>query len=774
MTDRKRFFRNTVSDQQFSTSGKFGKYIDAVFHNPLDDYMMYNYNLKLSMIQIGDLANPIYQSEPAGDVFESGNIIYQYKQLLEAPAVPFAYFGATPEQDASEDLTFIIDDLNFKHFFSPNSKFPSGSGFLQGNIVLKEPLGYNFQSSLQSLAEKAGYFIPENANEDGEISIATMRIVYRIDISFAGYKEDGTYDSKIEFNYPFLSDDVPDETEFTLFVHIIKATTDFEGTGSTTTLDFVELNNIGMMPEYSVLNRFGDLGTYIKQNLQDEGVELFDIVRVEGSTDQEYYGSIARTQPFGLKWEQWVSALQGFLQDSVAIVEYFTDDIDGNALTDQPDAFDYKYVYNITYPEELKDDLVYEGFAPLEFLSTGSFTSKSSVTEVLAEGLKSLQSVQQGMQQYPRVLYIIRTRVDYSDAKPIEATQDYYNIKIDYIIDRYYDFRYVPSNRAELFNNTEDKLKALVSSRAIRRAYYYDNFGINTEVINYRQTLNMNYYKNLSQTNSTSAKISSTDEIRRDLRRRYNEFDPSRDIKTRNSGLREDETINMITMLFGKRRITENFAAALRSSTSMPRNASVSLTSVRPHLNAPTQSINDLIDRAGLHGVVIRTQIFSDNPVTELDVEEALTKLMNVPSVQEDATRIYIQYLNARTEAYRKEYNDLIEVDLLKLENFEVRGDPRWLFNLKLSAYFETEELLPRSEEEYGAAVIVVNSIVPEPNEFMKTDNRNEPIKPQHDFSGFYQVIHVEHKFQGGKYTQGFDAIRLMGLTEQALASGQS
>lgn len=104
-------------------------------------------------------------------------------------------------------------------------------------------------------------------------------------------------------------------------------------------------------------------------------------------------------------------------------------------------------------------------------------------------------------------------------------------------------------------------------------------------------------------------------------------------------------------------------------------------------------------------------------------------------------------------EDYDKAFENMLKNDMLTLEGMKVRGDPQWLYvrNLHALSYVGT------------ANVIRLNVWAPNPEQYMNP-NSTTPIRDQ-SIGGFFEILQVEHTFEGGSFEQVLSGYKLRGLS---------
>ncbi len=128
--------------------------------------------------------------------------------------------------------------------------------------------------------------------------------------------------------------------------------------------------------------------------------------------------------------------------------------------------------------------------------------------------------------------------------------------------------------------------------------------------------------------------------------------------------------------------------------------------------------------------------------------QQARARQRAIANVPEEKIKDYNDYLNA--------LDQLAKLNFLTLDGFEVRGDPRWMFSAFSSASIPSD-----SSTLFRSDLIFVEITHPSQNEYMSVDFKSRPV-PDADFSGFYQILSVEHTFRDNKYTQKFNGVRLL------------
>jgi len=110
---------------------------------------------------------------------------------------------------------------------------------------------------------------------------------------------------------------------------------------------------------------------------------------------------------------------------------------------------------------------------------------------------------------------------------------------------------------------------------------------------------------------------------------------------------------------------------------------------------------------------------------------------------------------------YQEQLERFLRVQSVSLEGLEIRGEPQWLsslHNIERPVNTNAREF----ETSLGTDIIYLKLVYPEQSEYMNPEsNYSEPILKSANYGGFYQVITVENKFEGGLFTQTFTGHRL-------------
>lgn len=165
---------------------------------------------------------------------------------------------------------------------------------------------------------------------------------------------------------------------------------------------------------------------------------------------------------------------------------------------------------------------------------------------------------------------------------------------------------------------------------------------------------------------------------------------------------------------------------------------------LRPNRQAPTESHID-------HDHAPKSVKQSDVSNSSVSGDGTLGRRIAVisPDIMPGATSLEEKY----REQYELAFERRIGRDLVKLEGMTVRGDPRWLL---------AEMSGPMKKFSNLSSLIIINMLVPDQSEYMSAS----PLPRQRDLNlgGYYEVVTIEHKIEGGKFTQVLGGYRVLGL----------
>lgn len=671
-----------------ASGGRAEDYLNAIFHNPLDDYMLPRYHMKLSIVDIsgseptGDAAEQTAQSTQPANRTESlrrdsaapsrGGPRVTREQLLMRSYKTVAWTGSATDATVANDdqlpTLFGVKNFNFKTYNAPSMENPSTATVAEATMTLMEPYTFSFDQVLSDIAADLGY--------EG---VSSSRVIFRIDIWFSGWAEDGKHYDRIAISNPFSSHTSSgggaEENVFTLFMNLIRVNAKVSQGNSELTLNFVPVMYTPIMAAAEYLAIPG--GT-----LRFEARKTLNAIltTLMSKMDREVGNWVVRT--VNERGEP-----------------------DGNRIEIQ------KYEYSVECPHAIGSDIVFPDRAP-DVDSLQQMFHGQNIVYVINMLIRSTETARRGIapSSYPRVIWTVRVVADYGESQAEEFLSDYKKIKIKFIIEPFYDFRYVPNTRAEARDAKGERLAALISSMAIRRVYWFDHFGLNTEVIRFDQDLNNFYFKNVVDLdfNASFGSDARSNQSNEEIQNQRPENQPRAALDAE-SGLDSTQSVRVADAL-GVRVARRSGVGALRRGVNGPFG------------NTPTGSINGA------------------NGTTQTGQEQAAL--------------------------YENEFNNLVQTDLIQLDNMEVRGDPRWLFGLTTRRWTDSseEEALPVGE--LRSDCIMVKVMTPKASAYMQSTNLSSPMNSDenraYDLTGFYQINAVEHTFDSGMYTQKFTGSRII------------
>lgn len=672
-----------------ATPQRADDYLNAIFHNPLDDFLLAQYHMQLSIVDISgaeptrDGAEQTSQTAPAtrtealrrdGAPQSRGAPRVTREQLMQRPKKVIAWTGSAtsaqiPDNDQLPTL-FGVKNLNFKTYNAPSAQNPSTATTAEASMVLLEPYTFSFDQVLSDVAADLGY--------DG---VSSSRVIFRIDIWFSGWAEDGEYHEKIAISNPFASHSTTgggaEDNVFTLFMHLVRVNAKVNRGNSELTLNFVPVMYTPIMAAAEYLAIPGD-------GLQFAARATLDTI---------------------------LDTLRSRLDNGVGLwLVQPVDDAgqpDGNGISIQ------KYTYEIECPPEIGGDIVFPDHAP-DVPSLQNTFNGQNIISVISMLVRSTETARQGLapSSYPRVLWTVRVVADYGEAQANEFLNDFMSIKIKFIIEPFYDFRFIPASRQEARDTKGERLAALISSMAIRRVYWYDHFGLNTEVIRFDQDLNNFYFKNIVDLdfNASFGSEVRSNESNEAIQNRSGAENAPRATLSTQGGLDAQQSMRVADAL-GVRVARRNGVGAFRRGMNGPLG------------NTPSSPLN------GANGTTSTG--------------------------------------NDRAALYENEFQSLVQTDLIQLNNMEVRGDPRWLFGLTTRRWQDTREDQSIPMGELRSDCVMVNVMTPKATAYMTPNHdydvpMNSDDNRAYDLTGFYQIQAVEHTFDSGLYTQKFTGSRII------------
>jgi hypothetical protein len=678
---------------------------NSILHtHTLDDYVSSKYNIRLSLV--GD-SNTVTTTH--SELSDIDNLFFLASSDISGADESYG--------DNKSPSQFFIKSLNFKTINSMTVNNPETPNSAMFTMQVEEPYGFSFDRRVRQAATALGY----------SRNFPPSRMIFRMDIWFSGYRGDGVFVEKVPVPNPYpnltvselssrsyastsvpISGDIEGENPdygsarvdtvvevdgsyqnvetFTYFVNIIQVKSKLDNGSSTNyELSMIPVHDLVMYPEYDTLHYFDiELGGEAEANNTFGGY----IDELQNKLNDAFTTSVEIGEP-------------GYRMDSaeqIAVRRYeFHVDSD---LVDAP--FDQ-------LPEDTSD----EDRVALTRLGNIGSSIRGDIMEKItrtSEGRRRLIGDDNGNIEYPRDIYVIRTRIDYSESSEeyIDQFGDLTGIVIHYYIEKKREYRYTPSNYSEFRNWSEDaeeRAREIIQSGALKKIYKYVYTGDNTVVKNFSIDANIFWHSirsspsNDYRYNSTSESI---DDAQQDLTTPRISLFPNSVVQSAlneiysNSETVQDENIFPYRQTFSPFR----------------------------YMMAQSNSVDETTPNEELEGYSLYQQ----------ELERAL-----------------------RTQS-------------VTLENLEIRGDPQWL----ASIYSLDDPQANLSDAQLNLAlttdVIYLKLLYPEQTEYMNPniDYNNSQLKSA-NYGGFFQVISVEHKFEGGDYSQSFVGHR---LTQELTRSG--
>lgn len=633
----------------------------------LDDYSSVKYRIELSLV--GDLENTETTPQSLREITN---------RFFLASSDTTSGSDETYQEKRSENQ-FFISALNFKTFNSVSRQNLDTPNIAMFNLDIDEIYGFSFDRIVREAAIELGY----------HPNLSPSRLPFRMDISFSGYKPDGSFVERIPFINPYpeiraettrnhndivgapfdvearedvteISGEYNQVDSFTYFVNIFNIEAKLE-TGSSTKykLSMVPISDVGMYPEY----------------------------------DQFAHGEITyQENTFG----SYISSLEELLNSMYRIPT------PANVSNLTP----YR-IYEFNVPDELSsalfDDEEDDGE---DNILTKSFSGQHSVRHDIMEkitqtsiGREALLGPTDGEPTYPRHVFTVRTRLDYSEARFDEDWGDYVNIKVIYYIEKKQDFRFTPPTTGINSDDERERANRIISSGALKKVYHYMYSGQNTVVKNFDIDANLFWFQRFNYSSNDFRSHTSGESINETERT----VNSSREVPTIFSN---DYTQSVSNLLLGESEGTET------NNDLFPRRSRPSPYSIVPAL---TTQVDNSASNENLEGYAL----------------------------------------------YQQELENSIRTNSVKLD-LTVRGDPQWLVNFYSTDAGTSLGTSNIVNESLATDVIYLKLLYPSQREYMN-ENADYNSIPEFDanYSGFFQLISVEHKFEGGDYEQLLEGFRI-------------
>lgn len=434
-------------------------YLEAIYVNRLDEYITTRYHINLSIVDISTdrLASGEVQATPNK---KDEQFSVSKQDLLKHNYFTFASTGSSPSNikyKGFDDILprlFYINSFNYQEVAGPNMNTSrSNNAVFEANMKIIEPNGFSFNKVIQDIASRLGY-----ANRNA------TNIIYRIDIWFSGYKEDGTYVDKIEFDFPFIPDSPEKGSVFTHFMAVTSVKASLSSPSSELELTMVPAS----MRATFLRDRYLKL-TYA------QSINL---------------GALAvRTATF----KTYMTALENHLNEKIGKIKIRLTETSPEIEYQQ---FKYKIISDTTINDsrmifnEIDIDTVEKFFTTFE---------GSTIVNVIEAIIRKTIAYQLGIQADPKILYTIRVVSDYGDTSN-SAFPDLLNVTHTFFVEQFIDHRIVAKPTEAANQDARTKLEtSLIDTQALRRVYHYNFFGLNTEIIDFTIDINNFYFVEIAQ-----------------------------------------------------------------------------------------------------------------------------------------------------------------------------------------------------------------------------------------------------------------------------------
>jgi len=666
----------------------------------LDDYVSTKYNIELSLV--GDANKGITDSET---LKELGNRFFIAKSDTTR---------GNPEEygDRVSPVQFFIKTMNFKTINSLSTVNPETPNTAIFSMDIEEPYGFSLDRTIREAGITLGYsqYFPPN------------RFIFRLDIWFSGYKESsGEFVERIPVinPYPILSTthgtsgDAPSiapelpgnpdsthettilneghyttETSFSYFVHIIQIEAELSNGNSTSyKLQMLPVQDIAMYPEYDTLNP-----TDLELSESDGNSTFGDYITELQNYLNEFY-----------KWSPPI----GYQISRQHDAEEIQAQVEQSTVWQGDQVQLRKYIFHV--PSELRDepfDFLPETSNDEERVASSRLSARSrSIREDMfhkitytTEGRNALMT-----NNYPREVYTVRARLDYSKASEehMGFWGDLVKVKVHYYIEKKKEYRYTPAGTSSVANwssTARERASEIIGSGALKKVYKYVFSGDNTVVKSFQLNANV-FWNHLTPRPEDDPRYNSTE------------------VSLNESEQNNNTTYNLYSENSINKTITEIYGNTQEA-------ASGNLFPSRRNMN------RNMIQNA-------RTTPTPDE------------------TVPNDVLFGYA--------LYQERLENSLRVSSIKLEGLDIRGDPQWLASIySLNENQMIENATNEVASSLATDIIYLKLLYPDQSEYMNEDSdTTKPILLSANYGGFFQIISVEHSFEGGIYNQKLTGYRL-------------
>lgn len=529
------------------------------------------------------------------------------------------------------------------------------------------------------------------------------RFIFRLDIWFSGYRKNGEFVERIPVINPYPVINVNRESQ-----GIPPISPELEGS-----TDYTETYTAS--GQYSTEEKFtffvhviqieSELSNGTSTNYKLQMLPVQDIAMYPEYDTLNYLDLGIGAQTGNNTFGEYIDEMTDYLNN---FYEWYPSIDEGRMQSANPVPL---RTYEFVIPDELRN-------ATFDFLpETNNDEEAAAVTRLGSQGRSIRADISEKIaftevgrssiisRDYPKEIYTVRARIDYrgSTDKHMGYWGDLTNIKVVYYIEKKKEYRYNPENlntRTDWSQSAVARAREIIASGALKKIYKYVFSGDNTVVKNF--DLKANVFWN-------HIRASSSDDYR------FNSADIS-----------------------------------INESESRTAGSSYQLFSPATIDNTITETIGDV-------------NLYSDDNIfparRSMNAANILgySSSANVDDIQSNGS-LYGNSL------YQEQLQNRLRLSSIVLEGLEIRGEPQWL----ASIYSLNENQITENTNSVGIAnslatdIIYLKLLYPDQREYMNPDSDvTRPILLSANYGGFFQIISVEHKFEGGLYNQSLQGHRL-------------
>ena len=638
--------------------------------NPLNCYSDVQYHITLTMMS--EAAGIRYQQ---GESNQSGINIdlntlkatNRSDQSITLASTGESVTNNIDTENSTKRNYYNIVSLIVKNITEPSQANPLISTMLSMKMQLAEPQGFKLHEDIKAMACELGY-----------ADVNTGRILYRVDISYSGYDDDGEWVEQIDISQG------RGVSTISSIMSITNMQAEVTSSGTLYEVDLMPAGHFAYRPEDFVIDAgaIHSGGTF--RDFLSNFSKALEVTKEDRTNHQ-----LVRHYEFHCPT---------FLLDSEFDIDTFFS----------------------------QNKFMFSG-DPGHTISTGRSIDILTVLQgaigntVVGQYIFNADQNNENFST-PRVAFGIRFNTIYGEKDPL--LYDYKEITHQYIIEPFVTFKQGPVAKETMAayvdpQNQLIRIREIIRMGMLRRIYNYINTEENSEVINLDIKLKSFYYNTLNtitndaasngiNNNTSSATIGSFNANRNDLFR----------VLSSNQNFPQVE--NTVRRLFGDYRYDVNGASPDTCHKGAAR------------LDG---GFNETAD----------TQRFGDTATSA----------------------------QRRRDDYDRYMKDYLSLDLLKLENMQVRGDPVWLLSPYANLDIDQLDTISATEGISSHAVGHIIKARPRMGQVMflkmfapdQTDQLNPDRKQGSSYptiiGGFYQITNVTSTFKGGKFTQALDGIKM-------------